>query len=223
MRERCSSMMVSCFLLFSSVLATAASAQTPDWTVDVSTGGTATVGAAHERLKGGWNVDVGGEYHVNDAFGIRGDFAYNGLGVTDQALQALQMPGGDAHLLSLTVGPVWHFPIAKNVGGYLLAGVGWYQRTVNFTQPTVGVVDIIDPWWGYLGSALVPANQILGSVTDNAIGANGGGGVSFMLGDSGASLYVEVRYDWAHTLGTSTTVTPVAFGIRFGSQPASRP
>jgi hypothetical protein len=38
----------------------------------------------------------------------------------------------------------------------------------------------------------VPANQILGSVSDNAWGVNGGGGVSVALGESGAELFAEV-------------------------------
>src|ERR1700716_323686 len=99
------------------------------------------------------------------------------------------MPNGDPHMFSLTVGPVWHFSIARNVRGYVLGGVGWYQRTVNFTQPTTGVIDIIDPWWGYLGSAVVQANQVLGSVRDNALGANIGGGVAGALGAGGAAFF----------------------------------
>src|SRR5258707_1070007 len=107
--------------------------------------------------------------------------------------------------MSLTVGPKVHFPIASNVRGYVVGGAGYYRRKVEFLQPTVGVVDIIDPWWGYLGSVLVPANQVLGSVSENAWGVNGGGGVTVMLGTSGVELFGEVRYHYAHTTPTKTT------------------
>jgi hypothetical protein len=107
--------------------------------------------------------------------------------------------------------------------GYALGGVGWYRRTVDFLQPTVGVIDIVDPWWGYVGSVVVPANQVLGSVTSNAFGANAGGGVSIALGSSGAEVFGEVRYHYANTKTSSTTVTPVSFGIRWGGHNLTNP
>jgi hypothetical protein len=94
-------------------------------------------------------------------------------------------------------------------------GAGWYRRTVEFTQPTVAVVDIVDPWWGYLGSTIVSANQVLGSVANNAWGLNGGGGVSVALGQSAAELFGEVRYHYAHTTPTTTEIVPIVFGVRF--------
>jgi len=84
-------------------------------------------------------------------------------------------------------------------------------------EPTVGVIDIIDPWWGYVGSAIVPANQIIGSVSDNAWGLNGGGGVTYGLGQSGAEVFAEVRYHYyAHTTPTITSI--YAGGLRCAVQ-----
>jgi hypothetical protein len=96
---------------------------------------------------------------------------------------------------------------------------------VTFTQPTVGLVESIDPWRGYLGSAAVPAavpaavaaNQVLGSLSDNALGENGGGGVVAPLGRNGVTFFAEVRYHWVNTPMRSTAVTPVAFGVRVGA------
>jgi hypothetical protein len=140
---------------------------------------------------------------------------FNGLGVSNQVLQTLQVPDGSASLMSLTVGPRIHFPISNNVRGYLAGGAGWYRRKVEFLSPTLGVVDIVDPWWGYLGSAIVPANQVLGSVSDNAFGWNGGGGVAVLLGRSGAEAFAEVRYHYADTDAMATKIVPVTFGLRF--------
>jgi hypothetical protein len=80
------------------------------------------------------------------------------------------------------------------------------------------VVDIIDPWWGYLGSAIVPANQVLGSVSNNAFGLNGGDGVSVALGQSGAEFFAEVRYHWADMNPTTTSIVPITFGVRFNGR-----
>jgi hypothetical protein len=122
---------------------------------------------------------------------------------------------GAIWMWSLNAGSMWRFPIARSVDAHVVGGVGWYQRTVEFTQPTVGVIDVIDPWWGYVGPVLVPTNQVLGSVTDNALGANGGSGVSLSLGGSGASVLAEVRYHFANTKPTSTAIVPVSVGVRW--------
>jgi hypothetical protein len=60
----------------------------------------------------------------------------------------------------------------------------------------------------------VPAHQILGSVTSNALGGNIGGGVSIPLGQSGVEAFGEVRYHYANTGVTSTAFVPVTFGLR---------
>ena len=195
--------------------AATALAQQPNWNVEVASGVATTTGDISNRLTKGYAVDFGAGYEINRTFELDGHFTFNGLGVSDQALQALQMPNGNASLMSLTVGPKIHVPIAHGVRGYVTGGAGWYRRRVEFTQPTVGLIDIVDPWWGYLGSAIVPANQVLGSVSDNAWGVNGGGGVSVALGESGAELFAEVRYHYAHTAPTTTSIVPITFGLRF--------
>jgi opacity protein-like surface antigen len=193
-------------------------AQEQNWNVEVAAGVAATTGDVSSRLTKGFTIDFGAGYEFNRTFELEGNFTYNGLGVSNQVLQTLQVPDGNASVMSLTVGPKVHFPIAKNVRGYVAAGAGWYRRTVEFTSPTTGIVDIIDPWWGYLGSAIVPANQVLGSVSDNAWGVNGGGGVAVALGQSGAEFFAEVRYHYAHMTPTTTSIVPVAFGVRFNGQ-----
>jgi hypothetical protein len=192
-----------------------ASADQKNWTVDIGTGTSPTTGKISSRLTTGWNVDFRAGYEFNSGLGLVGDLMYSGLGVSHQVLQTLQVPNGDAHMWSLTAGPIWRFPVADNVHAYLLGGVGWYRRTVEFTQPTVGAIDVFDPWWGYIGPVLVPTNQVLGSVTKDALGANAGGGVSFSLGQSGAAVFAEVRYHFANTRPTVTTIVPVSFGVRW--------
>jgi hypothetical protein len=201
-------------LLMLGLPATPASAQSEGWNVTAAVGATPTVKPTYDRLTTGWNLNLGAERQVGGGLGIRGELGYEQLGVTDQVLRSLQVPSGNAHVLALTVGPRWRFPIASGVSGYAIGGVGWYRRTVEFTRPTLAVVDIVDPWWGYFGPEIVPANQILGSVTKNAFGANVGGGVSIPLGQSGIEAFGEVRYHHAYTSVTSTTLLPVSFGIR---------
>jgi hypothetical protein len=194
-----------------------------DWTVDLSGAATSPLGVTKDHLKPGWNINVGADKEIASGFGIRGDFGYYHLGVSDQTLQTLQMPSGDARMLSLTVGPTWRFPIGSRVNGYALGGVGWYRRTVEFTQPTLALIDIIDAWWGYVGSEIVPANQILGTVSNNAFGGNIGGGIGIPLGGSGAEVFVETRYHYANTKNSATHILPVSFGFRLTGKTLGAP
>jgi opacity protein-like surface antigen len=187
----------------------------PHWNVEVATGAAPTAGAVRNRLTTGWDLNLGAGYEFSRMLELEGGFMYNGLGVSDSVLQQLQVPNGNARLWSLSIGPRVNFPIVSRLNGFVAGGIGYYRRTVEFTQPTVAVIDIIDPWWGYLGSEIVPANQVLGSVSDNAFGGNIGGGVAMPIGRSGTQVFAEVRYHRAATSPTSTAVVPVSFGVRF--------
>jgi hypothetical protein len=196
--------------------ALSAFAQSGGWNLGISGASASPVGVTRDHLNTGWNVDVGAERALAMGLGLRADFGYFDLGVSERTLQALQVPDGQAHMYSLTIGPTWRFAESSKVHGYVLGGVGWYRRTVDFLQPTVGLLDIIDPWWGYVGSVFVPADQVLGSVTSNAFGGSVGGGVSISLGDDRSEVFLELRYHDANTKGSSTGVVPVSFGIRWG-------
>jgi hypothetical protein len=193
---------------------TSARAAQNDWTFDIGAGPSPTTGEISSRLTTGWIVDLRAGPDFNSEWSLIGEFTYNGLGVANRVLRALDVPNGDAHMWSLTVGPMWRIPATANVHPYVLGGIGWYRRTVEFTEPTLGVIAVIDPWWGYVGPALVRVDQVLGSVTRNALGANIGGGVSFALGESGAAVFAEVRYHFANTKPISTAIVPVTFGMR---------
>ncbi|MGZ7031946.1 MAG: hypothetical protein ACXVIJ_08235 [Thermoanaerobaculia bacterium] len=39
--------------------------------------------------------------------------------------------------------------------------------------------------------------------------------MSVALGESGAELFAEVRYHYAHTAPTTTSIVPITFGLRF--------
>jgi hypothetical protein len=183
--------------------------------VDFGGGYTPSTGATGRHLDGGGNVTAGGGFNLNRHLGIVGEFQYNGLGVNSTTLNLLNVPDGSAHIWSLTANPTLRFNFTPRFGVYLIGGGGVYRRTVEFTKPTIDVVNILDPWWGYVGPALVPANQILGKVTSTAPGVNIGGGLTFAAGKSGAKIYVESRYNRAFTSGSDTTYVPLTFGIRW--------
>lgn len=184
------------------------------FTANVGGGYTAVTGRISNYLDSGWNLQAGADYHPSKFFSIGGTFMFNGLGVTRSALNALNMPDGNARVYTVTLDPKIYFPFGRS-NFYLLAGGGWMRRTVEFTKPVVATTYIFDPWWGYLGPALVQTNQVLGSVTDDVGVWDVGGGFNFHIPGTQAKLYVEARYLDGLTSDTHTQIVPVTIGFRF--------
>jgi hypothetical protein len=186
------------------------------WNFNVGGGVTPTVGDISSRLNTGGHFTVGGGYNFTNSLGVALEYMYTGFGVDRSVLRALDVPDGDAHMHSVTLNPIWHFKTVGRFGGYAIGGGGFYRRTVEFTQPTTAIVTVFDPWWGYLGPAIVSANQVLGSVTSNAGGINAGLGITIDLGHGGTKFYGEIRYHYAAThRARNTQILPVTFGIRW--------
>ena len=97
----------------------------------------------------------------------------------------------------------------------MIGGGGLYTRTVEFTRPTTAAVPFFDPWFGFFGTAFIPANRVIGTVTRHAGGWNAGGGLTFGIGHGGAKFYTEARYHWAGTEGRPIQIVPVTFGLRW--------
>jgi hypothetical protein len=123
-------------------------------------------------------------------------------------------PAGNAHIWALKLDPVLRFLNIGPAHVYAIVGGGYYRRTVQFTRATTTVVDIFDPWWGYFGPAVVPENQVLGTVTKGAGGANGGLGASFNVSGH-TQHYVEARYHYVWTENRATQILPITFGVRW--------
>jgi opacity protein-like surface antigen len=182
---------------------------------NVGAGVTPLVGDISARLNTGWHVTIGAGYNFVPSFGVDAEYMYTGLGVNQSVLNQLSVPNGDAHVHSVTIDPIFRFKRGERFGAYAIVGGGYYRRTVEFFQPTTAVVDVFDPWWGYIGPVIVPVNQILGSVTSNAGGFNAGLGTTINLGGSGLKFYGEVRYHYANTHRSRTEMLPITFGIRW--------
>ncbi len=202
-------------LLCSSSMCLAQQSEQHRFTVNVGGGFTAPTGRVSNSLDAGGNVQVGAGFNFSQYLGINGTFGFQALGITGRALQAVNEPDGNGKVYTLTVDPRFTLPFRGHTSFYVLGGGGWLRRTVQFTQPTVASTFVFDPWWGYFGPALVPANQILGSVTQDAGVWDIGGGMNFPLPRTSLKLYLEARYHDGLTNNTHTTMVPIAFGIRW--------
>jgi hypothetical protein len=184
-------------------------------TFNVGGGFTGIAGEEAGKLDHGGNFQVGAGFNFNQYVGVLGTFTFNQLGLTRSALDTLQQPDGNARVYSFTVDPTFRFPLFGGARGYFLAGGGWMRRTVQFTQPTIAQITVFDPWWGYFGPVLVPANQILGSVSSDAGAVDVGGGIDIPLPRTSAKMYVEARYMHGFTSGSETAVVPLTVGLRW--------
>jgi hypothetical protein len=108
------------------------------------------------------------------------------------------------------------------VGGYALAGIGVYHRSVELTTPAIGLVTVCDPYWFVCYPAAVPVDQVIGSRSTTDFGVNFGAAITF------ARFFVEVRYHYVWgpeievpaALGGGTVKAngqylPIIFGLRF--------
>lgn len=185
------------------------------FTFNAGAGASPLVGDISTRLDSGWNVSVGGGYNFTQHFAATLQYTYNGFGVNPRVLAEAQVPEGNSHLWSLTVDPKLRLAGASKVSPYVVGAVGFYRRTVEFTQPSVVPVFFFDPFFGVFFNTLVPAHQVLGDIRHSGIGGNLGAGIEVKLGDSGVKGFGEARYEYADTGRVPTRIVPVRFGFRW--------
>jgi hypothetical protein len=186
------------------------------WTAEVG-GGTATpVSDIGSRLSSGWNLSTAAGYQFGHVFALLGDFEFSGMGVPGSVLQEFSAPDGHGRILALSVDPRIAFPLTRHVNGFVTGGVGWIHRSVELTSPSISYYDYYDPFYGDVQQP-VESDQVLSSVTRNALGENIGGGIDVPLRGLGFDLFASVRYFHAPTLPRTTALIPVTFGIRWTS------
>lgn len=199
------------------VCPSAAWSQEVEWskfTMNVGVGPANPVRDTASRLDTGWSFTGGAGMNFTPHLGLTGEFTYNSLGVNQAALRALEFPNGAMRVWALTANPVVRLNRPGKVGFYLIGGGGVYHRVLEFSQPTVAVYNVYDPFFGILYPVGVPASQVLSSYSNTAGGVNIGGGITFKMGRGNAKTFVESRYHHMFT-SPATTILPVTFGIRW--------
>jgi len=222
------------------------------YTFFVGGGFTLPVGGTHNYLATSYDVQAGAGRNFNKTFGVNVQFdwdnfgfqtatlnnqlaIYNSLCTPAEQAAGLCSPfaqlGGTSHVWSFTVDPIMNFYSSDTFGAYVVGGVGFYHKTANFTTPALG--EYCDPFYGCI---TYQANQTIDKYTSNAIGVNGGVGMTYKFSRfAGEKFYVEARYVYTansprpFSLGDAngngfnvfpqnsakTTFIPVVFGVRF--------
>jgi hypothetical protein len=185
------------------------------YTFNIGGGYSPLVGQISDRLDNGWHATGGLGFRMTSHFELAGQFAYHGFGVKPVVLAEAAVPSADSHVWSITADPKIRFGGARRFDPYLVGGVGYYRRTVNFTAPTLQAVTIFDPFFDAFFTGVVPARIQLGSVTRSGIGGSGGLGFHIRMGSSTAKLFVEARYHYAATGNIPTRMIPATLGFQW--------
>ena len=192
----------------------------------------------------GGNILAGGGWRFSKRFQLLGEFTYNsskipgrtlsafyniiggGAELTDGSGNPIPAIGGNVHTFGYSAEPMFYYMNSDKhkYAGYVLGGVGFYHKTVNFTAPVISQ--------DFFGDVF-QTNQTFSSYSDNGVGFNIGTGVSFKpLGEySPLNLFAEARYVFVNTpresaadianpnsfiLHTGTEeMIPVTVGLRF--------
>jgi len=179
-----------------------------------------------------------------DHFGLQGATIANQTYLYDTGCTTLQIQNGvcgvsgldgNNHVWSFTLNPTFTLPTKGSFGAYAVVGGGFYHKVTNFTEPSVEE-------YCYYYCEEYEANANIDHYTSNAIGVNGGFGLTYKFSKfSNERLYMEARYvylanqqrygvtaaDSTTTIenytgynyypqnSNRTTYIPVKFGIRF--------
>jgi hypothetical protein len=190
-------------------------AQTSRLALSVGGGFTEPVRYTNGPLKVGGNFTGSAGVNLSKYVGISAEFGFSSFGINQSRLDELAVPNGSTRMYSVTLQPTFHFNPDGRVDVYSTIGGGYYRRTIEFTEPTTALVTAFDPFFGFY-NALIPAQTVLGSFTQNKGGINGGIGVAIRVtSDSAMRIFAETRYHHVFTSGRDTNYMPVTFGLRW--------
>lgn len=192
---------------------------TPSWTFQAGAGRN-------------WNKNFGALIQFDYShFGLQGPVLYNQLnlyneGCSSAAGDCLTSLDGNSHIWSFTLDPTFtfHGSDSSKTAAYVVGGAGFYHKVTNFTTPTVGAY--CDYFYGCYEYQV---NEVIDHYTSNAIGVNGGLGVTYKLSHFASErLYMEARYVFIANQARAETFTnlfppnanqtfyiPVTVGLRF--------
>jgi Outer membrane protein beta-barrel domain len=178
-----------------------------------------------EAVHLGFGFSLGGGYNFTRHHAAIGEFMWNHMAPTNEALAklrtALAIPNlnANSNLYSLT-GNYRYEMRGETLGAYLIAGGGLYFRHSGLSQKvTTGEAVVCQPiylWWGFsCTSGTVTQDQTVGSFSTSAFGGNGGIGFTARVGDAPYRVYFESRYHYAPNKYISTQLINLSFGIRY--------
>lgn len=182
-----------------------------------------TVGTTSDYLQGGFTLGGGVTWFPSPSapLGLRLDLSYSEYNATNnllyQSATALQteIDSGTGRTWGGDLDGEFDFAFGPRVTGYLLAGIGAYQRQIELDQTVFGGGYFCDPWWGFCGPGYFPAYAEVAQTTSAwKFSWNAGVGINVPLGN-GMSWFVDARYLRIGPDSQKTEFVPIRIGLRF--------
>jgi len=172
-----------------------------------------------DRFSTGIGFTGGATWHINDQIGLTGDYVWSTLGAQDDwtGVVASRPVEVTPRIQFGTIDVRFQAPPAT-VRLYVLAGVGFYHRSVAMATTGSGDITVCDPWWFVCTPGPVPVGTVNRTHSSNDFGLNVGAGIE------AGRFFAEIRfhYTWGPSFNTpdgaqSATgkFLPLAVGVMF--------
>jgi hypothetical protein len=175
----------------------------------------------------GGNFTVGAGYKFTPHLSALIEYQFIDDKLPGRLISETGATGGNAHIWSFTVAPVYDLFPKRSNDFYVTGGGGFYRKVTNFTDPEES------EFCFYYSCGIGVENVVVGHFSSNQGGWNIGGGYTHRLGgiygDGNVKLFAEVRYLDILTpataaspnglgvaaVGSDTKLVPVTVGVRF--------
>jgi hypothetical protein len=196
-------------------------------TYEVGGGFNAPTEDSSPYISWGGNITVGAGYRFNKNFSLMAEYQFIDSKLPGQIIAEAGATGGNDHIWSLTLDPVYNFNPKSSINFYAVGGYGFYRKVTSFTDP------VQQQYCTYFYCGVITQNVVVGHFSSNQAGWNVGGGLSHRFGgwngDGKMSIFAEARYldvlspaitTEPNGLGTTavgadTKIIPVTVGLRF--------
>jgi hypothetical protein len=175
----------------------------------------------------GGNFTVGGGYQFNPHLSTMLEYQFIDDKLPGALIAETGATGGDAHIWSFTLDPVFDVAPKRTNDLYVTGGGGFYRKVTNFTDPEPA------EYCSYFYCGVAYENEVVGHFSSNQGGWSIGGGyirhMGGVYGDSRMKLFAEVRYLdvlspasaiapnglGTAAVGSDTKLVPVTLGLRW--------
>lgn len=184
-------------------------------------GADAPIGGDSKVITWGPEVTLGAGWKFTNRLSALIEYQFIDDKLPGRVISAAGSQGGNAHIWSFTVDPVFDLFPKRASDIYLTGGGGFYRKLTTFTDPQPVQYCYYFCYGGY-------ANVTVGHFSSNQGGMNVGFGLSHRLGSpdmggvSRLRAYIEARYLWIDTPGKGTQnglgrteLVPLTIGLRW--------
>lgn len=180
------------------------------WSFHAGAGWPAAIGNTQDAANGSFHLMGGAIRNFSDNFGLRLDAEYDRFNANGRVLDSYGARDGYANIWSASADLQYTIGRPDATNWYLFGGVGTHYKQTYLTEPGTGIA--CDPWWGVCYP--VGVDVVTNKKSDTAFGANAGVGLSTPM-SSGASFFVEAKYQWVNTPRQGAEFIPITLGLRW--------